>query len=129
MAGYPPTTRYAVRTLVLMGIYSTLNVAAIMGVFHKIPQPGRYVLALAVAAPVAAQIWASITYMRESDEFFRAMLVQRFVLAAGLCMGVASAWGFLELYAGTPHIAAAMVYPLFWASYGIVTPFVRSSRV
>jgi hypothetical protein len=50
-------------------------------------------------------------------------------LATGLCLAVASAWGFLELYAGTPHIGGSMVCPLFWASFGIVTPFVRSSRV
>jgi len=128
MAGHPPTTRYVLRTLVLMGIYVAINVAAVAGVFHNLPQPGRYVLALAVAAPVAAQIWAAIAWMRDCDEFVRALMVQRFILAAGLCIAVSSAWGFLELYAGSPHIAASMVYPLFWASFGIVTPFVRSSR-
>ena len=129
MTGHPPTTRYVVRTLVLMGIYVAINLTAMMGVFHNFPHPWRYVLALAVAAPVAAQIWAVIARMRESDEFVRAMLAQRFVLAAGLCIAVASGWGFLELYAGTPHISATLVYPLFWASFAIVAPFVRSSRV
>jgi hypothetical protein len=115
--------------MLFMGIYVAINVAAIIGVFDHLNPPGQVALALGVAAPVACQIWAAIAWMRDSDEFVRAMMAKRFVLATGLAIAIASAWGFQELYAHAPHISAAMVYPLFWASFGVVTPFVRSPRV
>ncbi len=129
MTHHLPTTRYIVRTMALMSVYVAINVAAIAGVFDRLNSAGHVGLALVVAVPIACQIWAVIAWMRDSDEFFRAMTVKRFVLATGLTIAVASAWGFQELYAHAPHISAAMVYPLFWGAFGVVTPFVRSSRI
>ena len=129
MTTHPPTTRYVVRTMLFMSVYVAINIAAIAGLFEHLNRAGRAALALIVAVPVACQIWAAIAWMRDSDEFFRAITAKRFILATGLAIAVASAWGFQELYAHAPHISAAMVYPLFWAAFGVVTPFVRSSRV
>ena len=39
-----------------------------------------------------------------------------------------SAWGFLETYAGAAHAPGWLIYPLFWAAFGLVTPLVRNSR-
>jgi hypothetical protein len=115
--------------MLFMGVYVAINLAAIDGLFEQLHRAGQVALALGVAAPVACQIWAVIAWMRDSDEFFRAMTAKRFILATGLAIAIASAWGFQELYAHAPHISAAMVYPLFWAAFGLVTPFVRSTRV
>jgi putative oxidoreductase len=129
LASHPPTSRYVVRTMLFMGAYVAINVAAMAGLFEHLNQVGRVALALTVAVPVACQIWAAIAWMRDSDEFFRAMTAKRFILATGLAIAVASAWGFQELYAHAPHISAAMVYPLFWGAFGVVSPFVRSTRI
>jgi hypothetical protein len=122
---HPPTTRYLIRTMVFMGIYIAVNIAAIAGLFEHLKHAERVILALGVAVPVACQLWASIAWMRDCDEFVRVLMAKRFILAAGLCVAVASGWGFQELYANAPHISAAMVYPLFWVAFGVVTPFVR----
>lgn len=121
--------RFVVRTMIFMGGYAAINVAAIFGAFDGIiGRPVAWILALAVAAPVAGQIWATLMLMRDSDEYVRGLTGKQFILAAGVAMALATAWGFGESYAGAPHIPPWMVYPLFWAVFGMVAPFVRNSN-
>jgi putative oxidoreductase len=127
--GTPAGRRYVVRTFAFMAPYVAINVAAILGAFDEIyGKPAAWGLALAVSAPVIGQIWATLSLMNESDEFIRALIAKQFVLAAGLAMAIASVWGFGESYAGAYHLPAWLIYPLFWACFGVVAPFVRSSR-
>jgi hypothetical protein len=115
--------------MAFMSGYVAINVAAIFGAFDDIASPvAAWGLALAVSAPVIGQIWATLSLMRESDEFVRAVVAKQFILASGLAMAVASVWGFGESYADAAHIPAWMIYPLFWACFGLVAPFVRSSN-
>lgn len=120
--------RYLLRTLAFMAGYVAINGGAIAGAFDDIRGPGAWALGLAVAAPVAGQIWATLALMRDSDEFVRALTAKRFILASGLAMAIFSAWGFVESYAHAPHVPGWAVYPLFWAAFGVVSPFVRTSR-
>jgi putative oxidoreductase len=121
--------RYAVRTIAFMSGYVAVNVAAIFGAFDDITSPvAAWALALTVSAPVIGQIWATLSLMRESDEFVRAVVAKQFILASGLAMAVASVWGFGESYAAAPHIPAWIIYPLFWACFGVIAPFVKSSN-
>ena len=121
--------RYAIRTIAFMSGYVAVNVAAIFGAFDDIASPvAAWALALTVSAPVIGQIWATLALMRESDEFVRAVVAKQFILASGLAMAVASVWGFGESYAAAPHIPAWIIYPLFWACFGVIAPFVKSSN-
>ncbi|MBU1538718.1 MAG: hypothetical protein KKC29_00770 [Alphaproteobacteria bacterium] len=121
--------RYVFRTVAFMTGYVAVNVAAIFGAFDDIDSPvAAWALALTVSAPVIGQIWATLALMRESDEFVRAVTAKQFILAAGAAMAVASVWGFGESYAAAPHIPAWIIYPLFWACFGVIAPFVRSSN-
>ena len=121
--------RYVVRTMAFMSGYVAVNVAAIFGAFDGIASPAAaWALALTVSAPVVGQIWATLALMRESDEFVRAVVAKQFILASGLAMAVASVWGFGESYADAPHIPAWIIYPLFWACFGLIAPFVKSSN-
>jgi putative oxidoreductase len=121
--------RYVIRTLGFMSGYVAVNVAAIFGAFDDIATPvAAWALALVVSAPVIGQIWATLSLMRESDEFVRALIAKQFIVASGLAMAIASVWGFGESYAQAPHIPAWLIYPLFWACFGLVAPFIRSSR-
>jgi hypothetical protein len=120
--------RYRFRTAAFMSGYVAVNVAAIAGAFDDRSAPGSYALALAVAAPIAGQIWATLALMRDTDEFVRALMAKRFIIASGAAMALFSAWGFLESYAFAPHIPGWMIYPLFWLAYGAVSPFVRTTR-
>jgi len=127
--GGSPQRRYTIRTLAFMGPYVAINVMAIFGAFDEIVgKPAAWGLAAAVAAPVIGQIWATLALMQESDEYVRAVVARQFIVAAGLAMAIASVWGFGESYAGAFHLPAWFIYPLFWACFGVIAPFVRSSR-
>jgi hypothetical protein len=120
--------RYAFRTAGFVAGYVGINLAAIFGAFDDLQAPGTWAFAAAVAAPVAGQIWATLALMADSDEYVRALTAKRFILASGLAMALFSAWGFAESYADARHVPGWMIYPLFWAAYGVVSPFVRTTR-
>ena len=120
--------QYFFRTAGFMSGYIGINLAAIFGAFDDLQKPGAYLMAAAVAAPVAGQIWATLALMRDSDEFVRGLTAKRFIIAAGLAMALFTAWGFGETYADAPHVPGWMIYPLFWAMFGVVSPFVRTSH-
>lgn len=127
--GTPAGRRYVVRTLAFMSGYTAVNVAAILGAFDDLTSPvAAWLLAATVSAPVVGQIWATLSLMRESDEFVRALIAKQFIVAAGLTMAVATFWGFGESFADAAHVPAWFVYPLFWACFGVIAPFLRSSR-
>ena len=124
----PAQRRYMVRTWLFMGGYVAVNLAAIAGAFDDLEGAGAWMLALAVSAPVAGQIWATLALMAESDEFVRALTARRFIIASGVAMALFSAWGFAESYAEAPHAPGWFIFPLFWLAFGVVSPFVRSTR-
>ena len=37
-------------------------------------------------------------------------------------------FGARQNFAGAPHLPAWLIYPLFWAAYGVVSPFIRASN-
>jgi len=124
-----PHWRYAVRTALFMAIYALFQVAAIFGAFDAwIGTPAGWVLALAVALPIAGQVWALMRLIADSDEYLRALWAKRVVLSAGIVLVVCTLWGFGETYANAPGLKAWLVFPLFWAVSAVVWPFVRSSR-
>ena len=84
----------------------------------------RYVTrTLAFMVPYVAINMAAI-----AGAFVRVITAKRFILAAGGAIALFSAWGFVEQYADAPHVAGSMVYPLFWACFAVVSPFVRTPR-
>lgn len=108
--------------------YLAFNFAAITGAFSGARPPGSWGLALVVSAPVIGLIWAHLSWMRDSDEFVRAVHAKRFIVAMGITLGTASAWGFLEIYAKVPHLSPALLLPIFYLAYGFVSPFIRTSH-
>lgn len=125
----PANKRYVIRTNLFMAGYAVVNIAAIFGAFDEIiGKAAGVVLGLCVAAPIAGQLWATLSLMNESDEFVRALTAKRFIVASGLAMALFSGWGFAESYGGAPHAPGWLIYPLFWGLFGLVSPFLKSSR-
>jgi putative oxidoreductase len=121
--------KYAIRTLAFMCGYVAVMSAAIFGAIDMVEgTPAAWLLAGAASAPILGQIWATLSFMRDSDEFVRAITAKRFIIAAGIAMGLVSAWGFAESFAGAPHVEGWIVYAVFWAVFGLVTPLVRNSN-
>ena len=125
----PAHRKYVVRTMAFMIPYAVVNTLAIFGAFDEIQgKPAAWILAFVVAAPMVGQIWATLSLIRESDEFVRALTAKQFIIASGLAMAVASIWGFGESYAGAYHLPAWLIYPLFWFLWCVSAPFIRTSR-
>ncbi|MDQ1154331.1 hypothetical protein [Brevundimonas sp. SORGH_AS_0993] len=128
--GTPAHRRYLIRTMAFTAPYVAISVAMMTtDAFDEIMgRPTAWVLAAVVSAPVIGQIWATLALMRESDEFVRGVTAKQFIVASGLTLAVAAFWGFGESFAGAPHMQTWLIVPVFWALYGIVSPFIRSSR-
>src|SRR5690606_12615319 len=121
--------RYMLRTAAFMVPYVLIcGSMMVTDVFDEvIGKPAGWVLAAAVSAPVIGQLWATLSLIRESDEFVRAVTAKQFIVAAGLAMALATFWGFAETFAAAPHLPGWLVYAAFWAFFGCVSPFIRAS--
>ena len=125
----PAHRKYVIRTLAFMAGYVAVNVGAIFGAFDQLHgTPAAWGFALVVSAPVAGQMWATLSLMNESDEFVRSLTANQFIIAAGIAMALFSTWGFAESYADAPHAPGWLIYPLFWGVYGLVAPFIKTSK-
>jgi hypothetical protein len=122
------TKRYLRGTALSMGAYVALIV--VISWFPGLEGAPRWLVIAAALAPglaITAQLWAVLRYLRESDEYFRALLAKRFIAAALLAFSAATIYGFLESFAAAPHVPMWMVYPMFWAAFGLVSPFLRTT--
>ena len=126
----PAHRRYVIRTWAFMVPYVLVCVAMMTtDAFDDIiGKPAGWVLAAAISAPIIGQIWATLSLMRESDEFVRAVTAKQFIVAAGLALALATFWGFAETFAAAPHIPSWLIYPVFWACFGVIAPFVKASN-
>lgn len=89
--------------------------------------PWNWAAAWTPSIPIAGVMWAVLRYMRDSDEFVRALTARQVVIATFLTQVACSAWGFLEIYAGAPRVPLYMVVVVFWAVFGAVKALVRRS--
>jgi putative oxidoreductase len=119
--------RYTIRTLVFMAAYAVVLMLAVGGALDAIGGVSGWLLAAAVSAPVAGQIWATLSFIKESDEFVAAVTAKRFIIAAGLTLALAVFWGFAEMFAGAPHLEGWWAYVAFWALMGPMPLFVKGS--
>jgi putative oxidoreductase len=120
--------RYTIWTVVCWSVYAALISGAGTRAFDTLSQTGKAVFGIAIAAPIAAHVWATLVMIRQADEFARAMAAKSFILAWGICITLFSTWGFLESYADAPHAPGWLVYPLFWLVFFALAPFVRTTR-
>lgn len=123
----PAAKRYAIRTVLFMAGYVVALLLAVGGALDAIGGVSGWLLAAAVAAPVAGQIWAALSFIRDSDEFVAVLSAKRFIVAAGIAMGLAVFWGFAEMLAGAPHLQGWWVYVAFWALMGFMPLFIRDT--
>ena len=126
----PAGRKYVIRTWAFMVPYMLICVSMMVtDAFDDIiGKPAGWVLALAVSAPIIGQLWATLSLMRDADEFVRALTAKQFIVAAGLAMALATFWGFAETFANAPHLPGWLIYAAFWMLYGMVAPFIRTSN-
>lgn len=87
-----------------------------------------YLAATAPAVPISGTVLAVLKLMERSDEYVRAVMAKRFIAATGLVYILGTGWGFLELYAEVPDFPLYLIFAAFWAAFGVVSPFIKSTR-
>ena len=120
---------YTFGTLASMFLYAVAIVGlAFASRSGLLAGPALYAAVLLPGAAIAMQLWVTLRYLRDADEFVRGVMNKRFLLAAMLSCVVATTWGFYETFANAPHVPAWYIYPLFWFLVGVVTPFIRTTH-
>lgn len=100
----PTMVIYVVLT---MGVTTLVNTTGVTG-------PALWLLAALPAIPLIAVFWIIGAYLSDiEDEFIRLLEIRKALIATGFALSLASLWGFLEVYAGAPHIPLFYV-PVFW---------------
>lgn len=133
MKSASPLLRYMLGLSLWMGIYMALILFNGFYFRHKLPfdipaEPWRYVFALLPSVPVAGIIWVILRFIEDSDEYVRALLIRRFVIATGMTMVLSSAYTFAENYLEIRIFDHLYVFALFMACLFIVTPFTLGAR-
>ncbi|MDD0844215.1 hypothetical protein [Pseudomonas sp. Gutcm_11s] len=119
--------RYVISCSSLMLVYAALVCLISWGVdLQNLPYALRVIAAASPAIPLLASLYVFDRYMRsEPDEFLRFLMSRAALLAGGVVVGLLSAWGFLEQYAGWPRFPLIMAFPAFWAAYALTSTLVR----
>ncbi len=121
--------RYTLGIMVFMTFYVAALFFSIMTIKSQSPTgPLLYALAVLPALPVGGTIWVFLRYIDKVDEYVRALVTKRFILATGLALFVCTAWGFLENNAGAHEFSLYLVYPLWWGLFGLSSVFYRNVR-
>jgi putative oxidoreductase len=110
-----------------LGLY-VVAILALGLASDRLNQPMLIIGSLLPSLAIALQLWFAFKVLDRLDEYLRALLTKRFLIAGGLTMIVSTTWGFLETFARLPHVPCWFVYPLFWAAFGVATPLIRSSK-
>ncbi|MFT4091620.1 MAG: hypothetical protein QM645_12865 [Asticcacaulis sp.] len=123
-----PLGRYNIGITVWMLLYVALLFASITLIKQHNPQ-GILLYAVAVlpSLPIGGTIHVVLRYLKEADEYVSGLMSRRMILASGMVLFICTFWGFAENFAQAPRFPLYLVYPMFWASFALVCPFVRRS--
>ncbi|PTS87948.1 hypothetical protein DBR17_05260 [Sphingomonas sp. HMWF008] len=106
---------YVRRVIPTMIVYLALIVALPFLIYWLRPHgPALWLIALLPAVPLSLVFWFYGQFFIElRDEYIRLLEIRKALIATGIVMMAATAWGFLESYAGAPHVPLFAV-PLAW---------------
>ncbi|MBP2161385.1 MULTISPECIES: hypothetical protein [Asticcacaulis] len=123
------TTRYTFGIMGFMALYVAALFLSILTIEAQKPTgPLLYLLAVLPALPVGGTIWVFLRYIDKVDEYVRAVVTKRFILATGLTLFACTAWGFLENNAGAHEFSLYLVYPVWWGLFGLSSVFYRNAQ-
>ena len=106
--------------MVAMSIYVALLLGCVYLIKHQHPTgPLLVALALLPTLPVVWVMWSLYVYLTQADELQRRVHLTSLSMAAGVTAFLTLTYGFLEDFAGFPHIPAwwtFVVIDLVWGA-------------
>ncbi len=119
--------RYSVSIVIWMAVVFPLTVVGRSEVFlHQwLHGPVLYLVAAAPCVPLGAVLLSAARFFRDCDEYVRALMSRRLLLAGALTLFLACVWGFLEGMPAVPVVPIWAVAPAYWVVFALVTPLIR----
>lgn len=125
----PAQRRYLTRLFPLMIAYVAV-IAFENILFHgmELPHLALYALAIAPALPIVGIIAVMGLYLaEETDEYLRIQHAKATLLATGITLSVATAYGFMEDFRLVPHLPAYWAFVVFCAGLGLARGVIKMS--
>ena len=111
------------QVVVAMAVYCVALIASGHYLNLNPPQGLKLLLAVLPTLPVIWVMLSVIRYLSQTDELQRRVHLESLAIAAGVTALLTLTYGFLEAFAGLPHIEAwwtFVVIDLVWAGTGCV---------
>jgi hypothetical protein len=112
------------QVVIAMSFYAVLLLACAYAIKHAAPsEPVRIALALIPTLPVIWVMWSVYVFLEHADELQRRVHLTSLSMAAGVTAFLALTYGFLEDFAGFPHIPAwwtFVIIDVVWGATGCV---------
>jgi hypothetical protein len=121
----PVAQRYTREMIFASLLYSVVVFAGAYATNLDLPQWAIVVAALAPLAPALMMLRAYITFVNGVDEFQRRMQSEAVMIAAGVTGFGCFTYGFLEEWAGFPHLPLIWVLPILIGSWGVALCILR----
>lgn len=119
-------TDYTRGMLLFCALYAAALIGSLLIIKNYNPgQIAKVILALITSLPIGGTIIVFLQYIKNADEFIRAKTTETFIKATGLTLFFATFWGFLENYSAVTHLEFYLVYPIFWACFGLIQGFAK----
>ena len=117
----PALMACARRVLATMAVYMALILTLPFFIFWLKPSgPALWLMALLPAVPLSMVFWFYGRCFAElRDEYVRMLEIRKVLIATGLALTFATAWGFLESYANAPHVPMWAVAVAWFPCHGI----------
>lgn len=106
------------QVVVAMSVYVVAILACAYVLKTTPPGPLQVVLALLPTLPVIWVMWSLWVFLTRADELQRRMHLEALALAAGVIAFLSLTYGFLEQFAGFPHVAAWWTFILIDMVWG-----------
>ncbi len=121
----PVAQRYA-REMIIAGLlYSVVVFAGAYATRMDVPHWVIIVAAIVPIIPALMMLRAYITFVNGIDEFQRRIQSEAVMIAAGVTGFGTFTYGFLEEWAGFPHLPLIWVLPILIGSWGVALCIVR----
>ncbi|ANP45043.1 hypothetical protein [Candidatus Viadribacter manganicus] len=121
----PVAKRYAREMLTAGVLYSIVVFAGAFATRMDLPHWVIVVAAIVPIFPALLMLRAYITFVNGVDEFQRRIQSEAVMIAAGVTGFGCFTYGFLEEWAGFPHLPLIWVLPILIGSWGVALCFVR----
>jgi len=121
----PVAQRYAREMIIASLLYSAVVFAGAYTTRLDVPHWVIVIAAILPILPALLMLRAYITFVNGIDEFQRRIQSEAVMIAAGVTGFGTFTYGFLEEWAGFPHLPLIWVLPILIGTWGIALCIVR----